>query len=258
MTGGRMVRVEARAARPVTAPSAARGRHAKVALGLLAAATAIAGVTLLVARPAAKGAPPAADQQPASARAAVPSPAVSPSPRGSAPASSHQLSGLIPPMTPSPTSAPDPQSSQAAKVLVNFEDGADGWSPFWGNITGTPVTDPAFDGTAALLLTTSSDRFSAVGTTTDVAQLEPGETITYHVWSSGRAGSVQPFIYDDDHDAHFAGSSTQLPSSEGWFKLTWTIPATSSVMAIGLQVTDPDTDGDSLTLAISGLSWPAS
>jgi hypothetical protein len=142
-------------------------------------------------------------------------------------------------------------------VLSTFEDGADGWSPFWGNITDTPSSTPAFDGSGSLLLTTSSDEFTAVGTTTDVAQLKPGDTVTYHVWSSGQSGSVQPFIYDDSHNALFAQSaSTSLPSSVGWFTLTWTIPATSSVLAIGLQVTNPVSG--SLRLAIAALSWPQS
>jgi hypothetical protein len=40
----------------------------------------------------------------------------------------------------------------------------------------------------------------------------------------------------------------------GWFTLAWTIPPASSVLAIGLQVTNPGSG--SLTLAVGGLSWP--
>jgi hypothetical protein len=141
-------------------------------------------------------------------------------------------------------------------VLITFANGTEGWSPFWGNITDTPVINPAFDG-SSLLLTASSDRYTAVGTTTDVAQLQPGDTVTYHVWSSGQPGSVRPFIQNDSFQEDFAGSAdTPLPSSEGWFTLTWTVPATSSVKGIGMQVINPGSG--SLTLAIGALSWPRS
>jgi len=142
-------------------------------------------------------------------------------------------------------------------VLITFTGGTDGWSPFWGSITDTPVTSPAVDG-ASLLLTTSSDSYTAVGTTTDVAQLTSGDTVEYHVWSSGgESGSVRPFIQNDSFTVDFAGNgNTPLPSSSGWFTLTWTVPATSSVKGIGLQVINPDPGSNMLKLAIGALSWP--
>ncbi len=139
--------------------------------------------------------------------------------------------------------------------MNTFQQSADGWMQVWGNISLTPTTQPAFDG-AALLLTTSGDSTSAIGTASDdVTDLETGDTVTYHVWSSGQPGSVQPFIANDDNAVDFAGSA-ELTSTPGWFTLTWTVPATSSIEGIGLQVSNPSPDSGSLTLAIGGLSWP--
>jgi hypothetical protein len=264
--GSALLRTAARATRPSTALSYARDHRGRTALALFVGASVIAVAAVLasglLASNALQSAGPSADKQPHAAPPAVaPFPAIVPSPSGAAPspspAPSHQPSPAPSPqpavgtVVAAPTAAPAPP----APVLITFADGTDGWSPFWGNITGTPVTRPAIDG-ASLLLRTYGDRYSAVGTTTDVAQLTTGDTVTYHVWVSGQPGSIRPFIEDDSFTIIFAGSNdVALPYQQGWYTLTWTVPSTSSVRGIGLQVINPNRG--SLTLAIGALSWPS-
>jgi hypothetical protein len=254
------------AADPVSFPP---GHGRKTVFGLLVGAGVIAmAAFLVIGRPAATVVPPTADERQAPPMARASNPAGSPSPQTTAPRNgtspnpralpSHQPAGGIPVPAP-PSSAPSPAglTPPPGSVLITFQNGTDGWSSFWGAIADAPATSPAFDGTGSLLLTAGSDRYTAVGTTLDVAQLKPGDTVTYHVWSSGQSGSVQPFIYDDNHVARFGQpTNTLLSSSPGWSTLTWTIPATSSVLAIGLQVTNPGSG--SLRLAIAALWWPRS
>lgn len=242
-------------ARPVAAFAVPRRHGGKATLALSAAAGVVAiaiAAVFVTGSPPAKSVPPAAGARPASAMTGAPTPAISLSPTV---APSSKLARSMPAVTPSPEPAPAP--APAPSVLVTFSNGTDGWSPFWGSITDTPVTSPAVDG-ASLLLTTSSDTYTAVGTTTDVAQLGSGDTVEYHVWSSGDgSGSVRPFIQDDSSTIDFAGNSNiPLPSGSGWFTLTWTVPATSSVKGIGLQVINPGPGSDALKLAIGALSWP--
>ncbi len=257
MSGSRPFRV---AAPTVAAPSFPRSYGRKAAFALLSAGGVVAiAVFLAAARPSAGSLPRASDQPVSSPITGVPAPTSSPSPQSTVPspgpAPSRQLIDSMRVMGPSPAPAAAPTPS-ARTVLITFSHGTDGWSTFWGNITEAPVTSPAVDG-ASLLLTTSSSRYSAVGTTTGVAQLKPGDTVTYHVWSSGRSGRIRPFIQNDRFNIEFAGTGdTQLPSTRGWFTLTWTVPATSSVKGIGLQVINPDPYHHRLRLAIGGLSWP--
>lgn len=165
----------------------------------------------------------------------------------------------------SPSAAPSPTAVQSPEptvrpsaapsvptVLVTFQDGLDGWMQEWGNVDLTTTTNPAFDG-ASLLITTASSS-SGIGTgSDDVTSLIAGDTVTYHVWSSGGQGSVQPLVAADNNAVTYAGSAI-LPSTPGWFTLTWTVPATPSIEGIGLQITN--TSNGSITLAIGGLSWP--
>lgn len=167
------------------------------------------------------------------------------------------------------TSTPSaaPATLSAAKVarkasttpgLISFEDAAaDGWGPFWGDITGTASTNTAYDGTHCLLLRTTGDHYSAIGTTANIQSLKPGDTVTYHVWSSGQPGGVRPFAQDGDFNANFGQPrDTALPAKAGWFTLTWKVPSLSGLHAIGLQVTNPGSG--TLTVAIDALSWPGS
>ncbi|HUZ23532.1 MAG TPA: hypothetical protein VMV07_07190 [Streptosporangiaceae bacterium] len=178
---------------------------------------------------------------PAPAATPVPATAVSPSPHPSSSKASAQA-------TPKPP---------AGSTLISFEDGtADGWGAFWGDITGTASTRAAFDGTHCLLLKTSGDRYTAIGTTSHVQGLRPGDEVIYHVWSSGQAGGLRPFVQDGDFNVHFGQSAdTPLPSKAGWITLKWMVPSVSSVHAIGMQVTNPGSGN--LTLAIDALSWPS-
>jgi hypothetical protein len=250
-SGSRVLRPAGRAMRRATGVSPGRARNRSNAVGLIVGASVVAIAAALVSGLlAARASPPAAGRSHAPA-AVGQFPTFLPSPQSVAPSSgrlpSHQPAGS--PQATAPTPPP-------GSVLITFADGTDGWSPFWGSITGTPATSPAIDG-ASLLLTASADRFTAVGTTTDVAQLTTGDTVTYHVWSSGQPGSLRPFIQTDTFVIDFAGSrDTPLPSSPGWFTLTWPVPPASSVKGIGLQVINPGTD--SLTLAIGALWWPQS
>jgi hypothetical protein len=142
--------------------------------------------------------------------------------------------------------------------VISFEDGtADGWVPFWGDITGTATTKTAFAGTHSLLLTTTGDRYSAIGTTANIQRLQPGDQVIYHLWSSGQGGGVRPFVQDGGYGIHFSQSAdVPLPSSAGWFTLRWTVPSVSGLRAVGMQVTNPGSG--KLTLAIDALSWPGS
>jgi hypothetical protein len=178
----------------------------------------------------------------------APNPVPSPAPN---PTSTLIHSGSTPP--PAPTS-PVVSVPPAKLVLNTFQGGTDGWMQEWGNISLTPTTQPAFDG-ASLLLTTSGDSNVAIGSGSDgTTSLKTGQTVTYHVWSSGEPGSVQAFIADDNNNIYDAASA-ELPSAPGWFTLTWTVPAHPSIEGIGLQVNNPY-PGSSLTLAIGALSWP--
>lgn len=248
-------------------PFSLRGRGTKAALGLLAAFAVSAVAAFLVSGiPGSKALPPAGGERqaspvtgastpPGSRKPGTIAPGHGTTPRAGSPPSRQPAGGIPVAAQPSHPASSAALTPPPGSVLITFKDGADGWSPFWGSITDTPAATPAFEGTPSLVLTASSGRFTAVGTTTDVNQLKPGDTVTYHVWSSGQSGSVQPFIYDDSHVARFGEpASTPLSSSARWFTLTWTIPPTSSVLAIGLQVTNPGTG--SLRLAIAALWWP--
>jgi hypothetical protein len=88
-----------------------------------------------------------------------------------------------------------------------------------------------------------------------LAQLRPGDEVTFRVWSSGKNGLVQPWVQDDSYNEQMAGSATPLPA-RGWFTLTWTVPDVSAIHAIGLQLTN--SGSGQLTIAIDALHWPGS
>jgi hypothetical protein len=158
--------------------------------------------------------------------------------------------GTPPTSTTTTTTAPPPGTT-----VVSFEDGKDGWSPFFGNISAATTTQQAFDGSHSLQVTASGSNFSAVGTTTGVSGLPSGTQITYHVFATGTAGSLLPFVQDSAFQNHFVNAAIPLPSQPGWFTLTWRVPATPSVHAIGLQLNNPG--GGQLTLDLDALTWPS-
>lgn len=235
-----------------------RGQGRRIVLGLTMAGCAVALTATLVVsgHMAGTALPSAAGQQNLAAGGAVPTPAggspspASPAPHPAAdPAPAFILRTVAPSPSPTPSASPSPQL-----VLISFQDGGtDGWMQEWGNIRLIPSTSPAFDGASLVLVTHSGQ--SAIGIGSDGApQLTTGETVTYHIWSSGEPGSVQPFLADQNNNIYYAGSA-DLPSTPGWFTLTWTVPAAPSNEGIGLQVTNPN-PGNSLKLALGGVSWP--
>lgn len=239
-----------------------RGQARSAVPGLAMAAAmcvTLTAVILLSGRPGGKAVPAAASSPHAVPGTTGPAPAsASPGPASPAPdpasgPAPNPASAVIRQGSPSPTATPAASVSPPKLVLNTFTGGTDGWMREWGNITLTPATKPAFDG-ASLLLTTSDDSNAAIGSGSDgTTQLKTGETVTYHVWSSGQTGSVQAFIADDNNNIYYAGSAEL--TSAGWFTLTWTVPAAPSIEGIGLQVNNPH-PRSSLTLAVGGLSWP--
>jgi hypothetical protein len=140
-------------------------------------------------------------------------------------------------------------------VLISFEGGTtDGWAQTWGHITSTVSTRTAYDGTHALLLQASDNRYTAIDTTSGIQRLRTGDQVVYHVWSSGQAGGVRPFVEDGDYGVYFGQpADTPLPAKAGWFTLKWKIPSVSGLKSIGMQVTNPGSG--TLTLAVDALSW---
>jgi hypothetical protein len=164
-----------------------------------------------------------------------------------------------PSSSPKPSPKPSPQTSPKAppnSVLISFEGGtAGGWAQTWGHITSTLSTRTAYDGTHALLLQASDNRYTAIDTTSGIQGLRTGDQVVYHIWSSGQAGGVRPFVEDGDFDVAFGQpGDTPLPSKAGWFTLRWKIPSVSGLQTIGMQVTNPGSG--TLTLAVDALSWP--
>ena len=255
--------LKGRAARSPAAPVLG-GPSKKTVLSLAIAATGgILTVTLLVSGAlAGKTQPPTASAPHVGSRTSLhPSAFASPSP--ARPTASPHAGAILSPSgightTPLPTQTPPPSTVPQPQLLVHddFTGGsADGWVEEWGNITLAPSTQPAFDG-ASLVLTTSGDSNVAVGTSVNGAtQLTTGDTVTYHVWSSGQLAGVQPFVADDNNGIH-ESAVVVLPTTPGWVTVTWTVPATPSIEGIGLEVNNPSPDSGSLTVALGGVSWP--
>lgn len=169
---------------------------------------------------------------------------------------------LHPPAPSSASSPPSPKPSRSPKQpglvprgLISFEGGADGWKPLFGSIRSSQTTQVAYNGTHSLLITTRST-YSAVGVENGLADLRPGDKITFHIYSDGQnGGSVLPFAERWNQPEDLA-DKVQLPSHPGWFTLTWVVPPVSEVDAIGLQVVHHGSG--QLTLAIDALTWPGS
>jgi hypothetical protein len=166
-----------------------------------------------------------------------------------------------PPAT-SPSSPRSPKPSRSPKHpdlvprgLISFEDGTDGWKPLFGSIRSAQTTHVAYSGAHALLITARST-YSAVGVETGLADLRPGDKVTFHIYSGGQhGGSVLPFAERWNQPEELA-DQVQLPSHPGWFTLTWLVPSVSEVDAIGIQVVHHGSG--QLTLALDALTWPGS
>jgi hypothetical protein len=168
------------------------------------------------------------------------------------------------PPSPTPTrpatTAPKPAPSrkptrQVPSGLISFENGNDGWTTLWGSISASRTTHVAYSGSHALQITTSST-YSAVGVdNSSVAHLQSGDEVTYHIYSNGEGGMVEPFA-EASGDPEDVAESVPLPSQPGWFTLTWTVPSVPNVWTIGMQVTNHG--GGQLTLAMDALTWTGS
>jgi hypothetical protein len=178
------------------------------------------------------------------------------------PADSAQTRHAPRPPATSPSSPPSPKPSlslkhpgQVPRGLISFEDGADGWKPFFGSIRSSQTTQVAYNGSHSLLITVRST-YSAVGVENGLADLRPGDKVTFHIYSDGQnGGSVLPFAEQWNQPEDLA-DKVQLPSHPGWFTLTWVVPHVSEVDAIGIQVVHHGSG--QLTLAIDALTWPGS
>jgi uncharacterized membrane protein YgcG len=145
-------------------------------------------------------------------------------------------------------------TATASAARVGFEDGYDGWDEYWGydSLTLSRTTSVHYEGSYALKMTTSSTNYVAGGTES-VGGLKAGDTVTFHVYASGSGGNVRPFVMDPASAAHWGASQTNLPSSAGWFTLSFTVPSGFSVHAIGLQLKSASAGG---WIALDGLNWP--
>ena len=181
----------------------------------------------------------------------------SPSPAGSA---RTRHAARRPVSRPSPPPAPKPARSPrhpglVPRGLISFEDGTDGWKPLFGSIRASQTTQVAYSGSHSLLITTRST-YSAVGVERGLADLRPGDKVTFHIYADGqRGGSVLPFAERWNQPEDLA-DQVQLPSHPGWLTLTWVVPSVSGVDAIGIQVVHHGSGP--LTLAIDALTWPGS
>ena len=184
-------------------------------------------------------------------------PQAAPSPAGPARAH-HAPSPEASHPSPPPSPTPSRSATQPAVVprgLISFENGTDGWKPMFGSIHSAPTTQVALNGTHSLLIT-ARGTYSAVGVETGLADLRPGDKVTFHVYSDGqKGGSVLPFAERWNHPEDLA-DNVPLPSHPGWITVTWVVPAVAQVDAIGIQVVHHGTGP--LTLAIDALTWPGS
>jgi hypothetical protein len=139
--------------------------------------------------------------------------------------------------------------------MISFEDGMDGWSSLWGSIGVSQTTQVAYSGSHSLLVTTQG-QIAGIGVeNSSVSQLQPGDTVTFHIYSYGDDVSVEPWAEANGQPEDVA-ESVQLPSQPGWVTLSWTVPSVGSVYAIGMQVTNHD--GGTTRVALDALTWPGS
>lgn len=148
-----------------------------------------------------------------------------------------------------------PKHGLVPRGLISFEDGTDGWKPLFGSIRSAQTTQVAYRGAHSLLITSRST-YSAVGVENGLADLRPGDKVTFHIYSDGQnGGSVLPFAERWNQPEDLA-DKVQLPSHPGWLTVTWVVPSVSQVNAIGIQVVHHGSGP--LTLAIDALTWPGS
>jgi hypothetical protein len=137
-------------------------------------------------------------------------------------------------------------------VTAGFEDGTtQGWSGYYGDADPAVTTGRAYEGTHALRFTLSPDGHTGIGTDHGLDALAPGDTVTYHVYADRPGTTVTPFVRDDDYRAVQA-APVALPAGQ-WTTVTWTVPDTDSVGALGL-----DASAGTGTVTVDALTWPTS
>jgi hypothetical protein len=146
-------------------------------------------------------------------------------------------------------------SGSTGGVHVGFEDGLDGWDEYWGysHLTLSQTSSVHYDGGSALKVAASSTDYVAAGTESGLGSLHGGNTVTFHVYASGGAGTVRPFVMDPSSTVHWPQAERSLPGSAGWFTLTFTVPSGFTVHAIGLQLHSSTAAN---WIGLDGLSWP--
>jgi hypothetical protein len=140
--------------------------------------------------------------------------------------------------------------------LVSFENGADGWKTMYGSIRSSRSTQAAYSGTHSLRIVLRGDD-AAVGVENgSISHLQPGDSVTYHIWSDGQSGGRVGVWAETFNQPEDVVETVPLPTHRGWFTLTWTVPSVSHVDAIGIQVAHQGSG--KLTLAVDALSWAGS
>jgi len=89
-----------------------------------------------------------------------------------------------------------------------------------------------------------------------ISHLQPGDTVTYHVYSDGQSGGRVGVWAQTWNQPENVAETVPLPTHPGWFTITWTVPYVSKVDLIGIQVAHQGSG--KLTLAIDALSWTGS
>jgi hypothetical protein len=161
------------------------------------------------------------------------------------------------PVNAAATKKSSPAPAAASGVHIGFEDGLDSWGEYWGydTLSLSQTTAAHYDGSHALKIVSSGTNYVAAGTGANLSGLHSGKTVTFHVYASGNGGgSIQPFTMDTSSTVHWPQGDSGLPTSAGWFTLTFTIPSgLSTVHAIGLQLKSSKAGN---WIALDGLSWP--
>jgi uncharacterized protein YbdZ (MbtH family) len=151
------------------------------------------------------------------------------------------LAAVSPTFAPGGSSgSPPPPSSQ-----LNFSNYAtNGWRVEWGSDAAVAP------GTSGLSLQLTGTGYPGFYGTAGLSSLTPGRAVTYEIDNpSGASVQIVPFAQDSAWNVHFAAATTLV---SGWNSVTWTVPAESSLNAIGLQVNDPSDWSGQLLLASAG------
>jgi hypothetical protein len=102
-------------------------------------------------------------------------------------------------------------------------------------------------------VTATGTTYSAAGTSCAVNTLAAGRQVTFHIYSTGQAGGVRPFVQDSTCQTVFTrNADTPISNRPGWTTLTWAVTAVATMRAIGLQLTNPD---QATTIALDDLTW---